>query len=78
MRFPWKTDCRKAAAGIFKNMRELGSAEPLIRAVSGNAYGARRMVGQNAATDFMIIGLMPNTPQSFDSTADPGSLRRVA
>jgi len=54
----------EGASGILKGMRELGSTKPLIAALSGNADDIRRIVGQDAATNFVLIGLMPNMPNT--------------
>lgn len=52
------------AAKILKGIRELGSNKPFIAALSGNADDIRRVVGQEAATNFTLIGLMPGMPNT--------------
>jgi branched-chain amino acid transport system substrate-binding protein len=52
------------ASGILKGIRELGSQKPVIAGLSGNADDIRRIVGQEAATNFVLIGLMPDMPNT--------------
>ena len=54
----------EATSGILKGIRELGSMKPVIAGLSGSADDVRRIVGRDAATNFIIIGLMPNMPNT--------------
>lgn len=55
----------EAAAKVLKGMRELGSSKPIVFGSSGLAEDIKRIAGEAASTDFVILGPMlgaPGTP----------------